>query len=504
MMKLFIAVILFLPIAPFVNLYRYSGFLRRLSLFPRQFWVLSFGILLYLALSALLLWFFPRYSPLLILLAAPLALYFFYWRARPAFGSSRGIPPGSLQLAPSGPWIDYLYYQKQANTYGPIYKMNNFVQPMICLVGIQLGNKFLKSHEDATTTPPMPFNRYIPNGFMRYMAPAVHLEYRSKMKGMFSDSTFLEERAESLERIMRNTLLTMADGSTAIHPGPHVQNMTFSIFANLFLGISPDDPEFGRLQCLYKQIDYRHALFSSSRKVEQALCEIEKIYLHHGLAKDTYFRSFTGDAGHGCSKHAEDKTLLRNFIFLFQTSWIDVSDLLIWMFKLLGDNPSWMNTLRQNILSEEESTRQSTHQLAQCIALETLRLEQSEYLMRKALHDIHFEGFLIPKGWLIRIGIRESHRDEEIFAHPHDFNPDRFLTGAYGSRQYSPFGIQQKSCVGKGLTVWIAQKFVLELAQGFKWKIIEDGPRELGFFHWRPSSKLRIHLTRDAEMRQVG
>ncbi len=270
MLKAFLeAVILFLPIAPFVNLYRFSGFLRRLSLFPRQFWGLSFSILMYLAFSALLVWSFPRYSFLGILLATPLGVYFFYWRARPTFGSRRGLPPGSLQLAPSGPWIDYLYYQKQADKYGPVFKMNNFVQPMICLAGIQLGNTFLKNHEDSTSTPPMPFNRYIPNGFMRYMAPAVHMEYRSKMKGMFSDSTFLEERAECLEKIIGNTLLRMADDSKAIHPGPHLQSMTFSIFANLFLGISPDDPKFRHLQNSYKKIDYRHALFSSHSKVEQ-------------------------------------------------------------------------------------------------------------------------------------------------------------------------------------------------------------------------------------------
>lgn len=389
-----------------------------------------------------------------------------------------------------------MYYQKAAAKYGPIFKMNNFVEPMICLTGIQLGNKFLKEHEASTATPPMPFNSYIPCGFMRYMAPAVHMEYRSKMKSIFADSAFLEKRAASLERIIRTILITMADDCKALHPVPHLQHMTFSIFVELFLGLTPQDQEFEHLQKFYAQIDYRHALFSSRRTTENALCEIEQLFLTYGLSMETFFRSFLGEAGHSCSTHSQDKTLLRNFIYLLQTSWIDVSDLLVWIFKLLSDNPQWMNTLRKDLHSQDEGTIQYAHKLAHGIVFETLRLEQTEYLMRKALHDVQFEGFVIPKGWLVRIGIRESHRDKDIFADPNAFNPDRFCTSPYGSNQYSPFGIQQKSCVGKGLTLWIAQGFVLELARGFRWEVVQDGPRELGYFHWRPSSKLRVHMTR--------
>lgn len=499
-MKAFVeAIVLLLPIAPFLNLYRQPGFLRRLSLFPRVFGVLSFCLLVYLTLSILLVFSFPQYSALVITLASPLALYLYYWRARPTFGSDKRLPPGSLQIAPSGPWVDYLYYRKQADQYGPICKMNHFVQPMICLTGIQMGTEFLKHHEDSTVTPPMPFNRYIPNGFMRYMAPAVHMEYRNTMKVIFSDSGFLEKRAESLCGIIREILFTMTDDSNAINPVPHFQNMAFAIFAGLFLGLSQQDPAFKRLQELYTTIDYRYALFFSKRKTENALREIEEIFLKHALTQESYFRNFLEDRAAGCPKHAQDKTLLRNFIFLLQTSWIDVSDLLTWTFKLLSDNPQWVDTLHKDLHSENAGNIQSAHQLASRIVLETLRLEQSEYLMRKALHDIHFGGFLIPKGWLVRIGIRESHRDPEIFANPHEFNPDRFLTGTYGPKQYSPFGIQQKSCVGKGMTLWIGQKFVLELARGFKWKIVQDGPRELGFFHWRPSSRLRVQMSQYIE-----
>ena len=483
-MKAFVeAIVLLLPIAPFLNLYRNPGFLRRLSLFPRVFGVLSFCLLVYLTVSILVVFSFPQYSTLVITLTSPLALYFFYWRAILTFGSDKRLPPGSLQLAPSGPWVDYLYYRKQADQYGPIFKMNHFVQPMICLTGIQMGTEFLKHHEDSTVTPPMPFNGYIPNGFMRYMAPAVHMEYRNTMKVIFSDSGFLEKRAESLCRMIREVLFMMADVRRPSIRFLICKTWHFPFLPELFLGLSHQDLVFQRLQELYKTIDYRYALFSSKRKTENALSEIEDIFLKYALTQESYFRNFLEDNASGCPKHAQDKTLLRNFIFLLQTSWIDVSDLLTWALKLLSDNPHWTDTLRTDLHSEDAGNIQSAHQLANRIVLETLRLEQSEYLMRKALHDIHFEGFLIPKGWLVRIGIRESHRDAKIFANPHDFNPDRFLTGSYGTQAVFAFWDSTEIVCGQGPDLVDRPKVCPRIGWLFSMESCSGwSPRELGFF----------------------
>src|SRR5262245_5041534 len=39
------------------------------------------------------------------------------WRARPHYGRARGLPTGSLALAPREPWTDDQYYTKQAARY---------------------------------------------------------------------------------------------------------------------------------------------------------------------------------------------------------------------------------------------------------------------------------------------------------------------------------------------------------------------------------------------------
>src|SRR5262245_15700267 len=225
------AIILCLPAAPFLLLCLRWGVIRRASMFRRDLLILVGGLAGYLSLVVLMAWMFPHFLPWLIAFAAPPVFYLFYWRARPRFGTDRGLPPGSLQLAPSGPWRDYLFYLKQAERFGPVFKMNNFIQPMICLQGIKRGNDFLKQHEQSTVTPPMPFNSHVPGGFMRYMAPGLHLEYRNRMKLIFSDRSVLNRKADLIEQSIRTHL-----AATSVNPVLALETMTFAALAELFFG----------------------------------------------------------------------------------------------------------------------------------------------------------------------------------------------------------------------------------------------------------------------------
>ena len=483
------AIILCLPAAPFLLLCLRRGFIRRACMFRRALLILVGGLAGYVSLVVVMAWLFPHFLLWLIAFAAPLVFYLLYWRARPRFGTDRGLPPGSLQLAPSGPWRDYLFYLKQAERFGPVFKMNNFIQPMICLQGIKRGNDFLKQHEQSTVTPPMPFNSHVPRGFMRYMAPDLNLEYRNRMKPIFSDRSFLNRKANLIRTVDPNPF-----GSLWRKPGPRSGKHDLCRAGRSFFGVSTHDPEFGRLSQLYREIDYRHSFLASWSGTERRLEEIERIFLARVNTLPSYFRDFLRPSASDQRSWALDKTLVRNFIYLLQTSWIDVSDLLLWILKYLSEHPRWMETLQTHLRAAERSGLQFAQDLARRVVLETLRLEQSEYIMRKALHDLHFEGFLIPKGWLVRIGVRESHRDGAIYDDPHSFNPDRFLANPYRIRQYSPFGLQQKSCLGKRLTLVMAERFVLALARDYRCTVMQDGPRELGAFHWRPSSKWRVKI----------
>ena len=135
--------------------------------------------------------------------------------------------------------------------------------------------------------------------------------------------------------------------------------------------------------------------------------------------------------------------------------------------------------------------------------LETLRLAQSEYLYRKIEEEIEFEGHRLPRGWLLRIGVWESHRDPAVFADPERFDPDRFAERPFSQSEYSPFGWGRHHCVGVGLTTMICRAVFEELAAGFDWDVEWDGRATRRrvqwrpwrhWHHWHPSSSLRVTL----------
>jgi len=180
-----------------------------------------------------------------------------------------------------------------------------------------------------------------------------------------------------------------------------------------------------------------------------------------------------------------DRTILGNLIYIMQITWGDVTGLLLWVFKMLSDHPEW----------RERLAREPSRDLATRIVLETLRLEQSESRYRRAVADLELDGFRIPKGWLVRMCIRESHRDEKVFPDPLVFDPERFCGRAFTRGEYAPFGAFRLACIGEDVTKAVAGSFALELACGFDWEVVEDGPARISsWVHNAPHPRLSVTM----------
>lgn len=128
------------------------------------------------------------------------------------------------------------------------------------------------------------------------------------------------------------------------------------------------------------------------------------------------------------------------------------------------------------------------------IVRETLRLRQSEFIIRRARKRIEWNGSTIPEGWHVRLCVAESHRSPDAFEAPDTFDPDRFLKTPTRSR-YAPFGFVPHLCPGEHLTRWIGRKLAVELARSHDIRASDVQPWEFGGFHWRPNRKLKIALT---------
>jgi len=185
----------------------------------------------------------------------------------------------------------------------------------------------------------------------------------------------------------------------------------------------------------------------------------------------------------------DDPNVTGNLVLVLRTASVDVASLLHWILKMLGDHPEWYLRVREDASGD----------LARRIVLETLRLQQSEFIQRRVLEPVEIEGHTVPAGWFVRLCVRESHRDPEVFADPASFDPDRFVGRRLSRYEYSPFGRLEHRCIGETLTLALAGTFVSELARGYDWTVVRDGPPEFnrylddadgpderGFgWHWR-------------------
>jgi cytochrome P450 len=425
------------------------------------------------------------------------------WHSSVARGRAHRWPPGSLRPLPLGSWFDREFFFDAHRRFGSPFKASQFVRPMACVVGIAEGLDFFKAHEASLASAPLPFQRFVPGGILRYMPPAIHDSTKEFFRRSFQRDVYAAQEPLMREAI-RAELARAAEASAAsagqgVPPRRHIQRAVFAIWARLFFRIAPGTAEMARLQALFKVIDIRNPQGAPDAAIHAAVAEITAMLRAQlaaapppGAAAPESFLDALA-AHHPAA--IDDRTVIGNLIYTMHTTWSDVSGLLQWLMRMLTEHPEWVPRLRD--APPTDAATDTGTALPARIVMETLRLEQSEFLYRVVTRDIAHKGFMIPRGWLVRVCVHESHRDPAVFADPHRFDPDRFLRRTHPRREYSPFGAGMRhACLGEGLTMTVGRIFVDELARRCDWQTVADGPYEYGpWRHWRPSSRWRVLVT---------
>jgi cytochrome P450 len=421
------------------------------------------------------------------------------WRARSTYGVKRGLPPGSLTLFPRGPWVDDRFYLNEAKRWGPIFKCSLLHRPCVCILGARLGAELLRAHPDDFEAPRVRFNRFVAKGFLRYMEPSDHGHYKPPFRAALAPAV-LREVQPVLREIVRNGLPRLAPGAripgSGIAPRPVLRDIVFEMLVATFYGLRSDHPDFTWLQARYDDLDLRKISLLPEHRDRAALAEIMQWVRTRGRAlPDPGAAWATGQKSSVltalCAANPrvlEDETALGNVIYAVTIGRADLTALLMWVLNLLGDARDWGERLRKVARSQPEN---EANALAWRIVCETLRLEQSEYVYRRAKREVQFHGFRIPRDWRVRVLIREGHRDPAHFPDPERFDPDRWLERKPGT-PFQPFGIDAHACIGASVTELLTCLVLTELARNYDWDIVSNGPREYGWAHWQPSSKLRI------------
>ncbi len=173
---------------------------------------------------------------------------------------------------------------------------------------------------------------------------------------------------------------------------------------------------------------------------------------------------------------------------------------LCWTFKLLQDNPEWLEKLRATTTIEQPEA----FDLASQIISETLRLYPAGWAFeRYAVEDVTLGGQPIAKGTRLLFSPYLLHRQAHYWQDPEKFGPQRFATSSKSAEgvpkfAYLPFGAGPRSCLGARYA-WAEMRMILALVvQQFDWQFVksdnEDELKALGSFKIRFNRPVTVRM----------
>jgi len=475
---------------------------RELSENPRL-GLIAFAAVLATAASVALLAQDPTWRRALAMTLLAL-LTFGWYRARPTFGIRRGLPPGSLGLHASLRAVaDEDFYAEGFRRWGNVFKMSQLQRSVICIGDLALARSLLRHEGEALGQVNWPFNRLLPGKYVEFMDGEQHARMRALFEPGFGQA-ILQSCAVDLHTVactaisaLRQPQGAAQDAARGIAPFPVCQELAYRALLRLLVGIDADDPRVAgipaRLALLDRDVHPWLPVTTASRR---AFAELTAVLTGVGAALaslpgEAMTRSVLGDLVRKDRALLDDALVIANLATLLQNGRVMLRMLFAWLVKRAGDYPASLATIRAALGDEHRAVTRARE-----FILEVLRLDVSRYVYREAVADCQVGPYRVPAGWLVRVCLREAHRDPQFFDRPLEFDPGRFAASHFGPDRFWPFGTALHACFAEHFVMAIAERFLLTLA-AHDVRVVADGPDERVNRHWAfalPSRQLRVSL----------
>ena len=395
---------------------------------------------------------------------------------------------------PPGPWcqldqkekIDRLFLLKQSAIHGPIFKAISGNECCICILGLARATRFLQENRDRLRPITIQVAHLFPRGFLRQMQGPDHQHYRKLLVRALREENPLR-LGEELESIVAGRLAEFAQQQQQGACTPEtliaaLSDISTDLLIRIFYGARPGSDRWARIRSGYRKLGPHGLVWNPGPPQESAFQE-----LREGLRAELLSprEPMDGLAQRLFAQGALDDTMLGNLIYMVEMGRYDTHSLFRWLCHYASDNQAWL----------ERITADDSPETARAFVLETLRMDQSERLLRKVEHDLVFDGFLIPQHATVRLCLWESHKDEQAFPDPFRFHPERFLGTAPTGDQFSPFGLDHHHCPMAEIATALSTVFMRVLARTYVVTAVADGKPARGAYHWEPAATFTVQLT---------
>ncbi|XP_073006420.1 cytochrome P450 716B1-like isoform X1 [Typha latifolia] len=436
----------------------------------------------------------------LVLLLALLPI--FHLLTKSTTRSFHKLPPGSLGLPLIGHSLGLLramrnnigeqWLEEKIKKYGPISKLSLFGTPMIFLTG-PTANKFIFFNKALALQQPRSITSILGRRNMLELVGEDHKRVRGAVM-QFLKPEMLKKYVGKIDNEVRHHIKMNWTGRRTVMVLPLMKSLTFDIICSLIFGLERGEVREGLVKDFDEMVAgmwaipvnlpftaFNKSLRASSRvrKVLAGIIREKKAKLEQGLCssdKDliTYLCSLGGAL--------TEEEIVDNARLVIIAGHDTSSVLITFMIRHLANDP---DTLAEIIHEQEEIAKNKAlgdalnwDDLAKMkytwrVAMETLRMIPPVFgSFRKALKDLEFEGYSIPKGWQVFWGSSITQLDAKNFHEPRKFDPSRFENqSSIPPYCFVAFGGGPRLCPGIEFARIETLVMMYYLVSQFKWKL---------------------------------
>ncbi|XP_047336616.1 beta-amyrin 28-monooxygenase-like [Impatiens glandulifera] len=420
------------------------------------------------------------------------------------------VPPGSMGLPVVGQSLTLLWTMKsntadkwvsdRVNKYGAVSKLSLFGKPTVFIHG-QAANKFVfsSSSDQLGNSQPESVKTLMGERNILELSGEDHKRLRGAIMS-FLKPECLKEYIGKMDQEVQTHLQThwtpAADTQKSITVVPLMKNLTFNIICSLLIGMERGSRREELLNCFQDlvaglwslPINLPFTQYRRSLKAGVKITDIIKDLIRQKKAK--LAAAAKGSTNEDIitsliSSKVSDEEIIHNMKAIMIAGHDTSATVLTFIIRLLARDPVVYETLLQE---QEEVSRSKGSRLLLTwedlgkmkytwkVALEIMRLVPPVFGgFRKALKDIEYEGFLIPKGWQVLWVSSMTHMDNKIFPEASKFEPSRFDNqGSVPPYCYIPFGAGPRVCPGYEFAKIEILVTIHYIVTRFKWKLCCD------------------------------
>jgi len=400
----------------------------------------------------------------------------------------RPLPPGNMAIQlDEVEAANRISLIEMSEKIGPIYKGRAWDAFWIYVVGLPRCREIMRQHESDMRPVTIDTTPLFAKGLLRQMEGDDHRIYRSQLGLAMKSMDFTETLNEFAKDTTKGLAKLAAESGTTpiLSKDLHhfFSGLVFDTFTRCIFGIDPRSDKGAKLREVYHELGGNGLVWSPGMRQKKALTSIS------GILRD--FRTEQSDLGKNSifgrmqAQGPVDDVMLGNLIYMVEMGRYDTTAFLLWLSWFAVMNPDWTDRI-----ADEDDTALTS----EAFVMESLRLEQSERLVRRVQRDFVAEGFLFPKGAMVRFCIWESHKLPDAHDCPFDFDPTRFLDTRPSPDRYSPFGADKHQCPFGTFSIDFGAAFVKSIAKEYRMSSDSSRSSVRGLYHWEPEKAFSLIL----------